>query len=81
KPRIDGGMINGGFFVLSPSVIVLSDGDATVWEREPLERLARANELTAYPHDGFWQCMDTLRDQLLLDSMWATGTAPWKKWS
>ncbi|MET5012643.1 glucose-1-phosphate cytidylyltransferase, partial [Burkholderia pseudomallei] len=52
-----------------------------VWEREPLERLARANELKAYPHDGCWQCMDTLRDKLLLDSMWATGPAPWKKWS
>jgi glucose-1-phosphate cytidylyltransferase len=73
-------MINGGFFVLSPRVIDLIDGDATTWEREPLERLAELGELKAYRHEGFWQCMDTLRDKTLLEDLWASGHAPWKVW-
>ena len=81
KPHGDGGMINGGFFVLSPKVIDFIDGDQTLWEREPLERLAEAGELVAYRHDGFWQCMDTLRDKQLLDELWASGNAPWKAWT
>ena len=80
KPKGDGGMINGGFFVLSPRVIDLIDGDETTWEREPLERLAEQGELKAYRHEGFWQCMDTLRDKALLDDLWASGRAPWKVW-
>ncbi len=80
KPKGDGGMINGGFFVLSPRVIDLIDGDDTTWEREPLERLAEQGELKAYRHEGFWQCMDTLRDKTLLDDLWAGGRAPWKVW-
>ena len=81
KPHGDGGMINGGFFVLSPKVIDYIDGDQTLWEREPLERLAEAGELVAYRHDGFWQCMDTLRDKQLLDELWVRGNAPWKVWT
>ena len=80
KPKGDGGMINGGFFVLSPRVIDLIDGDDTTWEREPLERLAEQGELKAYRHEGFWQCMDTLRDVRLLESLWREGKAPWKRW-
>lgn len=81
KPMGDGGMINGGFFVLSPKVIDLIEGDQTIWEREPLERLAAAGELKAFQHDGFWQCMDTLRDKNHLEELWASGKAPWKIWS
>ena len=81
KPKGDGGMINGGFFVLSPSVLDLIDGDATTWEREPLEQLAQAGQLAAYPHTGFWQPMDTLRDKTLLEELWASGQAPWKVWA
>jgi glucose-1-phosphate cytidylyltransferase len=81
KPHGDGGMINGGFFVLSPKVIDFIEGDQTLWEREPLERLAEAGELVAYRHDGFWQCMDTLRDKQLLEELWASGNAPWKAWT
>ncbi len=81
KPKGGGDMINGGFFVLSPKVIDLIDSDQTLWEREPLERLAEAGELVAYRHDGFWQCMDTLRDKQLLEDLWASGKAPWKMWS
>ena len=73
-------MINGGFFVLKPQVIELIDGDATIWEQEPLNTLAARGELMAYEHDGFWQPMDTLRDKQLLDDLWASGKAPWKKW-
>jgi glucose-1-phosphate cytidylyltransferase len=62
-------------------VIDFIDGDQTLWEREPLERLAEAGELVAYRHDGFWQCMDTLRDKQLLDELWASGNAPWKVWT
>lgn len=81
KPKGDGGMINGGFFVLSPKVIDLIDNDKTIWEQKPLERLAEAGQLKAYPHEGFWQCMDTLRDKTYLEELWASGKAPWKVWS
>ena len=80
KPQGDGAMINGGFFVLKPAVIDLIDGDETLWEQEPLNRLASAGELMAYEHDGFWQPMDTLRDKHLLEELWASGKAPWKVW-
>jgi glucose-1-phosphate cytidylyltransferase len=80
KPQGDGGMINGGFFVLSPKVIDLIEGDHTVWERGPLESLAENGQLAAYPHTGFWQPMDTLRDRTHLEELWASGTAPWKVW-
>jgi glucose-1-phosphate cytidylyltransferase len=81
KPRGDGGRINGGFFVLSPRVINLIDGDQTSWEGEPLEILARRGELMAYDHDGFWQPMDTLRDKNYLEDLWQKGKAPWKRWA
>jgi len=80
KPMGDGGMINGGFFVLSPKVIDLIEGDETTWEQRPLERLAAAGELKAFQHSGFWQCMDTLRDKNHLEELWSTGKAPWKVW-
>jgi glucose-1-phosphate cytidylyltransferase len=80
KPRGDGGAINGGFFVLSPKVLDLIDGDLTVFEREPLETLARQGELQAYDHPGFWHAMDTLRDHKHLERLWAAGQAPWKVW-
>jgi glucose-1-phosphate cytidylyltransferase len=80
KPKGDGGMINGGFFVVSPSVIDLIDGDATTWEREPLEQLAQQGQLAAFAHTGFWQPMDTLRDKIHLEELWASGKAPWKVW-
>jgi glucose-1-phosphate cytidylyltransferase len=80
KLQGDGGWINGGFFVLSPKVIDYIDGDATVWEREPMEHLARKNQMSAYLHRGFWQPMDTLRDKNYLEELWATGKAPWKIW-
>ncbi len=80
KPRGDGGVINGGFFVLSPSVIDLIDGDECVWERKPLEALAEMGQLAAYHHHGFWQPMDTLRDKTLLEELWQSGQAPWKVW-
>jgi glucose-1-phosphate cytidylyltransferase len=81
KPSGDGGLINGGFFVLSPRCIDLIDGDATVWEREPMIRLAERGQLQAFRHDGFWQPMDTLRDKRLLEDLWASGKAPWKLWT
>jgi glucose-1-phosphate cytidylyltransferase len=80
KPRGDGGLINGGFFVLSPKVLALLENDQTIWEQEPLMQLAQQGELMAYPHTGFWQPMDTLHDKNTLEKMWANGTAPWKKW-
>jgi glucose-1-phosphate cytidylyltransferase len=80
KPAGDGGMINGGFFVLNPSVIDLIANDSTVWEQEPLETLAAQGELSAYKHKGFWQPMDTLRDKTALDALWDKGEAPWKVW-
>ncbi|WP_150430173.1 glucose-1-phosphate cytidylyltransferase [Dechloromonas sp. CZR5] len=80
KPKGDGAMINGGFFVLSPEVIRLIEDDNTVWEREPLERLAKEGQLNAFMHEGFWQPMDTLRDKVHLEELWANGRAPWKVW-
>ena len=80
KPRGDGAMINGGFFVLSPSAIDAIEHDATLWEREPLENLAQQGQLAAYQHHGFWQPMDTLRDKNHLEELWASGKAPWKVW-
>ena len=79
KPAGDGGLINGGFFVLQPEVIDLIDGPDTIWEQQPLERLAAAGELVPFPHDGFWLPMDTLRDKHLLERLWQEG-APWKVW-
>jgi glucose-1-phosphate cytidylyltransferase len=81
KPKGDGALVNGGFFVLSPSVIDLIEGDQTIWEREPLEHLAQNGELAAFQHHGFWQPMDTLRDKTLLEELWQTGRAPWKVWA
>jgi glucose-1-phosphate cytidylyltransferase len=81
KPKGDGGMINGGFFVLSPKVIDYITDDKTIWERDPLERLAQEGDLAAFPHHGFWQPMDTLRDKLHLEELWQSGEAPWKVWS
>jgi glucose-1-phosphate cytidylyltransferase len=80
KPVGDGGWINGGFFVLDPKVGDYIEGDATVWEREPLERLAREGQLSVYYHRGFWQPMDTLRDKRQLEELWESGDAPWKVW-
>ena len=80
KPRGEGGLINGGFFVLSPKVIGLIDGDATSWESTPMERLAKDGELQAFEHKGFWQPMDTLREKNMLDELWNSGRAPWKVW-
>lgn len=80
KPRGDGGWINGGFFVLSPKTIDLIDGDETFWERGPMEKLASDGNLSAYVHKGFWHPMDTLRDKVYLEDLWASGTAPWKVW-
>lgn len=77
KPQIDQGWINGGYFVIEPGALDYIDGDDTAWERQPLERLARDGQLMAYQHTGFWQCMDTLRDLRLLESLWAAGRAPW----
>jgi glucose-1-phosphate cytidylyltransferase len=81
KPQGDGGWINGGFFVLNPKVLQLIDGDETIWERKPLEYLAKGKHLEAYLHDGFWQPMDTLRDKIYLEELWSLGKAPWKCWS
>ena len=80
KPKGDGGWINGGYFVLSPKVIDRIRGDDTVWEREPMESLAADGEFSAYLHRGFWQPMDTQRDKILLEDLWAAGQAPWKVW-
>jgi glucose-1-phosphate cytidylyltransferase len=81
KPQIGEGWINGGFFVLAPEVLDYIEGDATLFEREPLEQLARDGQLAAYRHESFWQCMDTLRDLRMLEGLWAAGEAPWKIWS
>src|SRR4051812_14618915 len=80
KPDGDGAWINGGFFVLSPAVGEYVSGDATVWEREPMERLAREGELSSYRHTGFWHAVDTLRDKNHLEDLWRAGPAPWKTW-
>jgi glucose-1-phosphate cytidylyltransferase len=81
KPKGDGALINGGFFVLNPKVLKYIDGDASVWEKEPLENLARDGQLAAFEHHGFWQPMDTMRDKLHLEELWSSNCAPWKKWS
>jgi glucose-1-phosphate cytidylyltransferase len=80
KPKGDGAMINGGFFVLSPKVLGYIKGDNTIWEQEPLMKLAEDGQLMAYEHHGFWQPMDTLRDKHHLEELWESGKAPWKKW-
>ena len=80
KPKGDGAMINGGFFVLSPEVLNYIDGDDCVWEQYPLNQLAEDGELMAYEHHGFWQPMDTLRDKVYLEELWQSDKAPWKIW-
>jgi len=80
KPKGDGGWINGGFFVLKPQVLDLIAGDHVLWEKEPLEHLAKQSQLQAFFHSGFWQPMDTLRDKNHLEGLWASGRAPWKTW-
>jgi glucose-1-phosphate cytidylyltransferase len=80
KPKGDGGWINAGFFVLSPEVLGFIKDDTTVWEAEPLKHLAATGHLIAYPHHGFWQPMDTLRDKNHLEELWSSGNAPWKVW-
>ena len=80
KPQAEGGWINGGFFVFEPRVLDYIDGDATILERDPLERLARDGELMAYRHPGFFQPMDTMRERDLLETLWAAGRAPWRRW-
>jgi glucose-1-phosphate cytidylyltransferase len=80
KPPGDSAWINGGFFVLSPKIMDFIDGDDTIWEQGPMERLAMEGNLSSYFHRGFWQCMDTLRDKIRLESLWDSGQAPWKVW-
>jgi glucose-1-phosphate cytidylyltransferase len=80
KPRGDGGLINGGFFVLSPKCLNLINNDQTTWENEPLKQLAKEEQLMSYEHKGFWQPMDTLRERNLLEELWASENAPWKVW-
>jgi glucose-1-phosphate cytidylyltransferase len=80
KPKGDGAMINGGFFVLSPKVVSYIKGDNTIWEKEPLTKLGEDGQLMAYEHHGFWQPMDTLRDKHHLEELWDSGKAPWKQW-
>lgn len=80
KPQTREGWINSGFFVLEPEIFDYIDGDETSWEKEPLERLATEGEVMAYQHTSFWQCMDTIRDKKLLETLWQTGNAPWKMW-
>jgi glucose-1-phosphate cytidylyltransferase len=81
KPRGDGGLINGGFFVLSPKCLDLIEGDSTSWEGEPLAKLATMGQMMAFKHGGFWQPMDTLRDKNLLEDLWTKDKAPWKVWA
>jgi glucose-1-phosphate cytidylyltransferase len=80
KPQIGEGWINGAFFVLEPAAVDYIDDDQTVWEHKPLERLAKDGQLMAYRHRSFWQCMDTLREKHILESLWQSGMAPWKTW-
>jgi glucose-1-phosphate cytidylyltransferase len=80
KPERSDAWINGGFFVLDPKALDYVDGDPTSWEREPMERLCADGQLMAYEHEGFWQPMDTLREKILLEDLWNSGSAPWKKW-
>lgn len=81
KPQMGEGWINGAFFVLEPAIFDYIEGDPTHFEREPLETLAREGQLMAYRHEGFWQCMDTIRDRVRLEELWESGNAPWKLWS
>ena len=81
KPAGDGAWINGGYFVLDPKVIEYISGDETIWEREPMERLAEEGQLSAWVHRGFWLPMDTMRDKILLENLWSTGKAPWRVWA
>jgi glucose-1-phosphate cytidylyltransferase len=81
KPQTGEGWINGGFFILNGKVLEYLDGDETIWERSPLERLAQDGQLMAYKHEGFWQPMDTIREKTLLEDLWASGHAPWKVWA
>jgi len=80
KPPGDGNWINGGYFVLEPSVFEYISDDSTIWEKEPVEHLAQENQLSAYRHHGFWQPLDTLREKKILENLWSTGNAPWKIW-
>jgi glucose-1-phosphate cytidylyltransferase len=80
KPEGDGAWINGGYFVLEPEVIDYIADDATIWEQEPMQKLAHSEQLSAYRHAGFWQPMDTLRDKNYLEGLWKNGKAPWKVW-
>ena len=80
KPQLSEGWINGAFFVLEPQVFDYIEGDDTSWEKGPLERLAQEGQLMAYRHDSFWQCMDTLREKVILEELWAAGNPPWKTW-
>lgn len=80
KPQIGEGWINGGFFVIEPKALDYIEGDSILWEREPLENLSRDGQLAAYQHEGFWQCMDTIRDVNTLETLWQSGNAPWKLW-
>ena len=80
KPQIGEGWINGGFFVLEPGIIDYIESDETIFERDPLERLAREGQLMAFKHEGFWQCMDTVRDVKRLEGLWQSGQAQWKVW-
>ncbi len=80
KPGGDGGWVNGGFFVLEPGALDYIDGDTTVWEGEPMERLADEGRLAAYRHSGFWQPMDSLRDKMFLEEQWRAGSPPWRTW-
>jgi glucose-1-phosphate cytidylyltransferase len=80
KPQGDGAWINGGFFVLSPKVFDFIEGDDIIWERQPLESLAKKGQMSAFLHDGFWYAMDTLRDKINLEDLWQSGKAPWKVW-
>lgn len=77
---MDGNRINAGYMVLEPGIFDLIEGDSTVFEKEPLEKVAKMGELKAYKHDGFWQCMDTKREKEKLEELWASGKAPWKVW-
>jgi len=80
KPKVDGAWINGGFFILEPQIFDYIEGDLTLWEKEPLEKLSEEGQLSAFKHTGFWQPMDTLRDKHYLQELWANNKAPWKKW-
>lgn len=80
KPQLGEGWVNGAYFVLEPEIFNYIESDETVWEREPLERLAREGQLMAYRHTSFWQCMDTLREKYILEALWSSNTAPWKIW-